>query len=296
MIIPTITRTTNAIDKIEQELQNYQNEDQPVANEGELNEDKINQQLMVTRAMKTAVDSTSAFIRAQTRSNPVAGILDTLLNVQRNLDKMSDSFQDDIDHLKWKHKKLHYFNSQTSSLFNGSLNEPKLAMQGVLVLNNTFVNTTTGTYVLSVTMDKSWFTKLHADDYSALKAELAKENTTGQGYKLFAQGALWVDNNGQLHADGSAGANAYLANIKTQGDFEIAANTEALLGAKAGVSTGAGGELNRELSARDGHLKLELDVGFTVGIGAKVGVSFDVDYGQALEDIKSFDDWLNPFD
>ena len=43
LIIPTITRTANAIEKIEQELQRYKVADQIVAMEGYLDENKLNQ-------------------------------------------------------------------------------------------------------------------------------------------------------------------------------------------------------------------------------------------------------------
>ena len=54
--------------------------------------------------MKASVDTTSAFVRSQAQSNPFVGILETLLNVQRDLDRMSESFQQDIDQLQNKLK------------------------------------------------------------------------------------------------------------------------------------------------------------------------------------------------
>lgn len=162
LIIPTITRTTNAIEKIEQELQRYKVADQLVAMEGYLDENKLNQQLATTRVMKASVDTTSAFVRSQAQSNPFVGILETLLNVQRDLDRMSESFQQDIDQLQNKLKKLHNFNSQTSALFSHSLDELKLAMQGVLVLKNTRVRTD-GSYLLPEGINKKWFTSDQMD-------------------------------------------------------------------------------------------------------------------------------------
>ncbi|MBF8808745.1 MAG: hypothetical protein IC227_11535 [Enterococcus lacertideformus] len=159
LIIPTITRTTNAIEQIEQELQKYQNADKIVASEGELNEDKLNQQIRVTQAMKRSVDETSSFIHAQTRSNSLASVLETLFNVQRHLDRISESFQQDIDRLQKQLRKLHNFNEQTHHLFSNSINELKLAMQGVLTLNNTTVNKD-GSYSLPKGTDKSYFTEI----------------------------------------------------------------------------------------------------------------------------------------
>lgn len=162
LIIPTITRTANAIEKIEQELQRYKVADQIVAMEGYLDENKLNQQLATTRVMKASVDTTSAFVRSQAQSNPFVGILETLLNVQRDLNRMSESFQQDIDQLQNKLKKLHNFNSQTSGLFSHSLDELKLAMQGVLVLKNTRVRTD-GSYLLPEGINKKWFTSDQMD-------------------------------------------------------------------------------------------------------------------------------------
>lgn len=163
LIIPTITRTTNAIEKIEQELQRYKVSDQIVAMEGYLDENKLNQQLATTRVMKASVDTTSAFVQSKAQSNPFVGILETLLNVQRYLERMSESFQQDIDQLQNKLKKLHNFNSQTSGLFSHSLDELKLAMQGVLVLKNTRVRTD-GSYLLPEGINKKWFTEVGTDN------------------------------------------------------------------------------------------------------------------------------------
>jgi len=187
LIIPTITRTTNAIEKIEQELQRYKVADQIVAMEGYLDENKLNQQLATTRTMKASVDTTSAFVRSQAQSNPFVGIIETLLNVQRDLDRMSESFQQDIDQIQNKLKKLHNFNSQTSGLFSHSLDELKLAMQGVLVLKNTRVRTD-GSYLLPEGTNKKWFTsnQMNLANYenviSVLKTTgvaLASEKTEG---------------------------------------------------------------------------------------------------------------------
>ena len=162
LVIPTITRTTNAIEQIEQELKKYQNADKIVASEGELNEDKLNQQIQVTRTMKNSVDQTLFFVRLQTTLNPIASVLDTLLNVQRDLERMTDSFQQDIDHLQNQLRKLQDFNTQTSGLFANSLNELKIAMQGVLILNNTTIKSD-GSYSLPKGTNKSYFEKIKKD-------------------------------------------------------------------------------------------------------------------------------------
>lgn len=159
LIIPTITRATTACEAIEQELQKYQSADQAISGEGYLNEDNLNQQIATKKAMKASVNFASSVARTASSNNPVAAVLDALLDFQKNLNRMSDSIQDDIDQLQKKLEKLHTFSSQTNGLFNNSLNDLKIAMQGVLVLNGTIVNPD-GSYTLPAGVDRSWFNSL----------------------------------------------------------------------------------------------------------------------------------------
>ncbi|OJG75016.1 hypothetical protein RV12_GL002061 [Enterococcus quebecensis] len=159
LVLPTISKVTSAMDRIEQELQTYTNADQNISSEGMLDEDKLNQQIATKKAMKASVDASAAVARALSRSNPVAKVLDALLDVQNNLNRMSNTFEEDIRELQKKVEKLHQFSSQTNSLFASSLNDMHIAMQGVLVLNNTVVNRD-GTYQLPTGVDSSWFNQL----------------------------------------------------------------------------------------------------------------------------------------
>ncbi|OEG16948.1 hypothetical protein BCR25_03540 [Enterococcus termitis] len=163
LIIPTITRATTACDAIEQELQKYKSADQTISSEGYLNEDNLNQQIAIKKAMKASVEFASSVAKTASRNNPVAAVLDSLLNFQKNLNRMSDNIQDDIEQLQKKLEKLHSFSSQTSGLFNNSLNDLKIAMQGVLVLDSTIVNSD-GSYTLPAGVDKSWFNSLKNTD------------------------------------------------------------------------------------------------------------------------------------
>ncbi|WEB58926.1 hypothetical protein PUW72_13160 [Enterococcus faecalis] len=52
---------------------------------------------------------------------------------------MADSMQKDIDKLHKQIQKLNEFDRQTKNLFATSLEEMQLAMQGILVLNETTV-------------------------------------------------------------------------------------------------------------------------------------------------------------
>lgn len=159
LIIPTIIRVTSACEAIEQELKQYQSADQAISSEGYLNEDNLQQQIAVKKSMKASVDFASSVARTASRNNPVAAVLDSLLNLQRNLIHMSGSIQNDIEKLQKKIEKLHNFSSQTNGLFSNSLDDMKIAMQSVTVLNKTFVNSD-GSYVLPAGVDKSWFNSL----------------------------------------------------------------------------------------------------------------------------------------
>lgn len=159
LIIPTIARVTTAIDTIEQELQKYQSADQAISSEGYLDEDNLNQQINTKKAMKASVDVSASIAKALSRSNPVAKVLDSLFDFQRNLNKMSNDLQDDIRELEKKLEKLQQFSTETNGLFGNSLSDMKIAMQSVVVLNATIVNSD-GSYTLPAGIDKSWFTKL----------------------------------------------------------------------------------------------------------------------------------------
>ena len=42
-------------------------------------------------------------------------------------------------------------------------------------------------------------------------------------------------------------------------------------------------------------MKVKVDVGAALGVGASGGVDFDVDYGAMQKDVNKFIDWVNPF-
>ena len=133
LILPTISKVVSAITNVEQEVQKYREADGKISSEGKLDEDKLNQQIATKKAMKASVEASAAVAQSLARNNPVAKVLDTLLHVQANLNRMSNEFETDIQELQKKVEKLHQFSSETNGLFNNSLNEMKIAMQGVLV-------------------------------------------------------------------------------------------------------------------------------------------------------------------
>ncbi|MBP2097995.1 HNH endonuclease [Enterococcus rivorum] len=171
LVLPTIGKVTTAMGEIEADLQAYRSADAQVASEGLLDEDKLMQRLATKKAMKASVDASASFVRSLSRSNPVASLLDTLLNAQAMLNRMSNDLDNDIREIEKKLEKLHNFSSRTNGLFSNSLNEMKLAMQGVLVLNNTVVNSD-GTYTLPTGVDKSWFTSTKGKSQKEIQQQL----------------------------------------------------------------------------------------------------------------------------
>lgn len=159
LIIPTITRVTTAIDSIEQDLQKYQSADQVISSEGYLDEDNLNQQIAIKKSMKLSVDAAAVIAKTLSRNNPVAKVLDSLFEFQRNLGRMSNDLQEGIRDLEKKLQKLQQFSAETSGLFGDSLSDMKIAMQGVMVLNATIVNSD-GSYTLPDGVEKNWFTSL----------------------------------------------------------------------------------------------------------------------------------------
>ncbi|WP_239079152.1 T7SS effector LXG polymorphic toxin [Listeria ivanovii] len=158
LILPTITKVTSACDTLNQELQKYKAADLDVSSEGYLDEDNLQEQIETKRNMKESVERTSMFMKV-IKTSVVAALSDAASDHWRELDQMSDNLQQDIDELQKKIEKLREFDAETKELFTSSLDEMKLAMQGVLVLNGTTVNAD-GTYQLPVGLDKSWFTEL----------------------------------------------------------------------------------------------------------------------------------------
>ncbi|MBP2100664.1 LXG domain-containing protein [Enterococcus rivorum] len=132
------------------------------------------------------METSAAVARALSRMNPVANILDSLLNIQKNLNQMAESLEGDIRELEDKLEKLREFSAETSGLFTNSLSDMKLAMQGVAVLNITVANPD-GTYSFPEGFDKSWFDKIKSKSELEKSEEKAIQASLKQFNDLYAK-------------------------------------------------------------------------------------------------------------
>ena len=158
LIIPTIHRVNTAVQGIQSDLNLYSSAHQMIASEGYLDEENLSGQIRAKTFAKQSIDNHAQTIRQIANTSILPGITEMLSDFHRNLMRMADSLQEDIYKLQRKQHKLHAFNFQTSGLFNNSLLELKLAMQSVLVLNQTTIKAD-GSYVLPKGVDGRWFEK-----------------------------------------------------------------------------------------------------------------------------------------
>ncbi|MBC1393125.1 hypothetical protein HB822_06635 [Listeria innocua] len=162
LVLPTIEKVTSACDAVEHELRRYQSTNSIVSSEGYLDEDILKQQIEAKKDMNTSIEKTVTIMNMIMKTSLISALFDAAQDCKRELNQMSDVLQQDIEELQKKLEKLYEFDGQTKNLFTSSLDEMKLAMQGVLILNNTTVNSD-GSYQLPAGIDKSWFTELKSE-------------------------------------------------------------------------------------------------------------------------------------
>lgn len=184
LVLPTIEKVTSACDKIEQELHRYQLSDSIVSSEEYLDEDNLKQQIEAKKDMMASVERTATIMNIMMRSSVAKALFDTAQNCKRELDRISEVLQQDIEELQKKLEKLYEFDGETKKLFTSSLDGMKLAMQGVLILNNTDVNSD-GSYQLPTGIDKSWFTELKSEKQQNEMLEKEKNAAIKELNELF---------------------------------------------------------------------------------------------------------------
>lgn len=162
LVIPTIAKVTNAFEQIEQELQTYQAADAHIANEGYLDEDILLRQITIKKTIQAAVEAAMHTMRSLANSNPAAQIVETLSDAQYYFNQMINDLEADIREVEKKLEKLYQFSSETNHLFQTSLTDLNIAMQGVSVLNHTIVYDD-GSYQLPKGTNKDWFFSLQTN-------------------------------------------------------------------------------------------------------------------------------------
>ncbi|EOA3397479.1 T7SS effector LXG polymorphic toxin [Enterococcus faecium] len=158
LILPTIKRVSSAIVTIQQELNQFSAANSFIASEGYLDEENLNQQLTILQRSKASLEN-AAHTAGALANIPLPTIAEMLRNQQQDFLRRAESYQRDIVRIQKKLNQLKEFDAKTKRLFTSSLEELELAMQAVLVLNNTTVNRD-GSYVLPKGTDKTWFKKI----------------------------------------------------------------------------------------------------------------------------------------
>ncbi|MDR1568446.1 MAG: LXG domain-containing protein [Streptococcaceae bacterium] len=181
LIIPTINRTTNAIDGVQRDLNRYESANQSISGEDFLDSDNLKQQIAVKKAMKKGLEETMKYYDSLTKIYPIASFIEEVFHFNKQLSKNIHNLEEKIKELEKKLKKLNDFKLRTNGLFNNGLNNLKIAMQSVLVLNGVVVNSD-GSYRLPAGADKSWFTKIQkgkaVSEMEQIDAILNKKNPT----------------------------------------------------------------------------------------------------------------------
>ncbi|MFL0249444.1 T7SS effector LXG polymorphic toxin [Clostridium neuense] len=170
LIIPTIHRASSVFDDTKKHLSQYESANEEVSGEGVLDEDKLNAKKVSTEEIKAATDSTASTLRAMASTAEAASLFSVASSLNesaQSLENYSESLQQDLDKIEDKLRKLYKFNSAVNGLFNDDLNNFKLVVQSVMVLNDTVVDSKTGSYSLPDGIDESWFTsiKINANNY-----------------------------------------------------------------------------------------------------------------------------------
>ncbi|EIP8061743.1 T7SS effector LXG polymorphic toxin [Enterococcus faecium] len=172
LIIPTISRCHQSLQEVEKDLSTYISANNAIqeASQETLDEEKLEAKIRESEMYRNTVSATASALSNQAfdllaMTNPVTAVISLanhLFDVQGKLNRYVESLDQDIEKLKKDLRLLQNFGSQVQGLFNNSLNNFKIAMQSVLVLNNTKVNSD-GTYTLPAGVDKSWFTDIKSE-------------------------------------------------------------------------------------------------------------------------------------
>ena len=170
-VLPTIQHATSAVEGITQDLAVFTSAKSYMPNEP-LYEDKLVAHIAELKAQKAAQDALSAVYQNHIMSlvaGPIGVAIDLAISqftdAKQQLDNWGNSVDEEIRKTQEKLDKLRQFNAQTSHLFQDSMSNLKIAMQGVAALNGSQINSD-GSYRLPNGMDESWFSKVQKTEPS----------------------------------------------------------------------------------------------------------------------------------
>lgn len=213
LIIPTISRVTNAFNQLEQDVQTYQSADSVIKGEGSyLDEDIIKQKIEIKRAQKSSALTSMTTLNNQIKLANTPEMSAYMGSMRREINTLVDNLEEDIRKLQKKLQALHTFSSSTNGLFSNSLNDLKIAMRGVTILSKTVVMDT-GIYILpnGVTVDS--FHKPESE--ITVRTEII--NIAGQNcevYKIYVDGVYDKKQSDEL--------NKLIAEARSQGILDDA--------------------------------------------------------------------------
>lgn len=162
-ILPTIQKVNSATESIQQDLIRFSSARLEMPNEP-LYEDKLNAKIAELERQKAAQEAMAAVYQSNILGLIASAVTDGIdqaisqfTSAQSQLESHGRSIEAEIERTKEKLAKLQNFNFQTNALFQNSVSDLKIAMQGIKLLNDTKVSPN-GQYVLPFGTDKSWFT------------------------------------------------------------------------------------------------------------------------------------------
>lgn len=148
LVIPAINKAAEAIDKVSSEKDKLNALIGPAGGEL-LDEDKLNEQLQEKQQQQSNINSMISLYRTQGALHSDDSQLSTMYgDFQRQWGSFLGTVEQDIQDIQDKLKKLHTFNSGANALFTDSLNDLKVSMSGVLVLNNAKIDKKTGKFAI----------------------------------------------------------------------------------------------------------------------------------------------------
>ncbi|WP_321388802.1 hypothetical protein [uncultured Enterococcus sp.] len=177
LILPTIERMDSAIDTLKGELGKYQAADGAVNRWAVIDE-------AIQQALIDSYKSQIAIIDFQIQSSKKLGLvgklaksaLESIAYNNRRLEQARRDIQEKIREEREKLEALAEFQAGTSGLFQDSLNQLKIGMQGVEILELTTVDPVTGAYSLPRGFDASWFTSAKSVSVTERRKQVALEN------------------------------------------------------------------------------------------------------------------------